>query len=76
MLQPVDWAQASERPMSPQYPKKLSEQNQGTSMGRMPANVSLRHLATVTAGFANEVEAVNQQAAVMYAPTANASAFD
>ncbi|MGA7921461.1 MAG: hypothetical protein WCA38_17515 [Candidatus Acidiferrales bacterium] len=45
-------------------------------MGRMPANVSLRHLATVTAGFANEVEAVNQQAAVIYATTANATAFD
>jgi hypothetical protein len=27
--------------------------------------------ATVTAGFANEVEAVNQYAAAMYAPTAN-----
>jgi hypothetical protein len=32
----------------------------------MPANVSLIDLAKVTAGFANEVEAVNQYAAVMY----------
>jgi len=32
----------------------------GTSTGRMPAKVSLRDRATVTAGFANEVEAVNQ----------------
>src|ERR1700721_3786902 len=42
----------------------------------MPGNVSLRHRATVTAGFANEVEAVNQYAAVMYAPTANGTALD
>jgi hypothetical protein len=32
----------------------------GTSIGRMPANVSVIDRATVTAGFANEVEAVNQ----------------
>ena len=37
----------------------------GTSTGRMPAKVSLRLRAIVTAGFANEVEAVNQYAAVM-----------
>src|ERR1700731_3638142 len=42
----------------------------------MPANVSLRHRASVTAGFAKEVEAVNQYAAVMYAPTANGTASD
>ena len=30
----------------------------------------------VTAGFANEVDAVNQYAAVMYAPTANGTAED
>ena len=34
-------------------------------MGRMPANVSLSDLAMVTAGFANDVDAVNQYAAVM-----------
>src|SRR5258708_6246550 len=37
----------------------------------MPANVSLAARASVTAGFANDVDDVNQYAAVMYAPTAN-----
>ena len=32
----------------------------GTSAGRIPANVSLAARARVTAGFANEVEEVNQ----------------
>ncbi len=35
------------------------------------ANVSLKTRAMVTAGFANEVDAVNQYAATMYAATAN-----
>ena len=48
----------------------------GASVGLMPANVSLIDLAKVTAGFANEVEAVNQYAAVMYAATANGTADD
>jgi hypothetical protein len=39
--------------------------NAGASAGRMPANVSLADRASVTAGFANDVEAVNQYA-VMY----------
>ena len=34
--------------------------NPGTSTGRMPANVSLAHRASVTAGFANDVDDVNQ----------------
>jgi hypothetical protein len=38
--------------------------------GRMPLKVSLAALARVTAGLANDVDAVNQYAAVMYAPTA------
>ena len=42
----------------------------GTSLGLIPANVSLKDRAIVTAGFANEVDAVNQYAAVMYNPTA------
>ena len=42
----------------------------------MPANVSLNDLAMVTAGFANDVDEVNQYAAVMYAPTANGTAID
>jgi len=50
--------------------------NQGTSSGRIPANVSLSDLAIVTAGFANDVDEVNQYAAVMYAPTANGTALD
>ena len=34
-------------------------------MGRMPENVSVNDRATVTAGLAKEVEAVNQYAAVI-----------
>jgi len=45
--------------------------NAGASTGRIPEKVLVRERASVTAGFANEVEAVNQYAAVMYAPTAN-----
>src|ERR1700732_850491 len=48
--------------------------NAGTSFGRIPANVSVAARAIVTAGFANEVDAVNQYAAVMYAPTAKGTA--
>src|SRR5262249_4541815 len=51
-------------------PRSWARTNPPTSVGRMPANVSLTHLASVTAGFANDVDAVNQYAAVMYAPTA------
>ena len=40
----------------------------------MPLNVSVAARASVTAGLAKEVEAVNQYAAVMYAPTANGTA--
>src|SRR4029450_6614861 len=36
----------------------------------MPANVSLNIRPMVTAGFANDVDDVNQYAAPMYAPTA------
>ena len=42
-----------------------------TSSGRMPAKVSERERAMVTAGLANEVDDVNQYAAAMYAATAN-----
>jgi len=42
----------------------------GTSAGAMPAKVSLSDRAMVTAGLANDVEAVNQNPAIMYAPTA------
>ena len=43
--------------------------NAGASSGRMPANVSERERATVIAGFAKEVEAVNQYAAPIHAAT-------
>ena len=42
----------------------------GACTGAMPEKVSVQLLATVTAGLAKEVEAVNQYAAVMYRPTA------
>src|SRR5262249_35681762 len=51
-------------------PTICAAMNAGASAGRMPANVSLAERASVTAGLANEVEAVNQYAAVMYAATA------
>jgi hypothetical protein len=43
--------------------------NGRTWFGEIPANVLVNDLANVTAGFANEVDAVNQYAAVMYAAT-------
>ena len=39
--------------------------NAGASAGRMPANVFVSDRASVTAGFANDVDAVNQYAPVM-----------
>ena len=39
--------------------------NGNTSIGRMPAKESVIERASVTAGFANEVDAVNQYAAVI-----------
>ncbi len=54
-------------------PANWATMNHGTSRGRMPANVSLRQRAMVTAGLAKEVDEVNQYAAVMYEPTANAT---
>lgn len=45
--------------------------NPGASWGRMPANVSESERAIVTAGFANDVDDVNQYAATIYAATAN-----
>src|SRR5437867_4371144 len=55
-------------------PRSCAAMKPGTSAGRIPANVSVADRASVTAGFANEVEAVNQYAAVMYAATANGMA--
>ena len=50
--------------------------NGGASIGRMPAKVSLNVRAIVTAGFANEVDEVNQYAAVMYEATAKGTTTD
>src|SRR6266481_4694663 len=52
-------------------PHICAAMKRGTSTGRIPAKVSDTARAMVTAGFANEVEEVNQYAAVIYAPTAN-----
>jgi hypothetical protein len=41
-------------------PNSCIVMNPGASWGRIPANVLLRDLATVTAGLANDVEPVNQ----------------
>jgi hypothetical protein len=57
-------------------PPSCARMKAGASVGLMPANVSLIDRAKVTAGFANEVEAVNQYAAVIYAATANGTADD
>ena len=41
-------------------PIACASRNAPTSSGRIPANVSLNARAIVTAGFANDVDAVNQ----------------
>jgi len=46
-------------------PRSWATTKPGTSMGRIPANVLLAARASVTAGFANEVDDVNQYADVM-----------
>jgi len=46
-------------------PKSWTMMKPGASLGRIPANVSLAERARVTAGFANDVDDVNQYAAVM-----------
>jgi hypothetical protein len=51
-------------------PNNCATMKPSTSAGRMPLKVSVAALARVTAGLANDVDAVNQYAAVMYAPTA------
>src|SRR5438477_12755371 len=56
-------------------PANCAAMDAGTSTGRIPAKLLENARARVTAGFANEVEAVNQYAAVMYAPTANGTAL-
>jgi hypothetical protein len=46
-------------------PKSWTMMKPGVSLGRIPVNVSLAERAKVTAGFANDVDDVNQYAAVM-----------
>ena len=46
-------------------PNNCAAMKPPTSIGRMPLNVSVIALAKVTAGFANDVDAVNQYAAVI-----------
>src|SRR6185436_2338253 len=46
-------------------PANSAKMNAGTSEGRIPANVSLSDRARVTAGFAKDVEEVNQYAALI-----------
>src|SRR2546428_796862 len=46
-------------------PASCARINTGVSLGRMPENVSVTERASVTAGFANDVDAVNQYAAVI-----------
>src|SRR4029453_7427996 len=47
-------------PVATAAPASWATMNAGTSVGRMPAKVSLAARAMVTAGFAKEVDAVNQ----------------
>ena len=62
------------RSVAANAPANCAPTNPGTSAGLMPEKVFVTERATVTAGLANEVDAVNQYAAVMYAPTAKGTA--
>jgi hypothetical protein len=55
-------------------PASWARINPGASAGRIPAKVSLADRASVTAGYAKEVDAVNQYVPVRYAATANGTA--
>ena len=46
--------------VAPKAPANWAAINAGASAGRIPANVFVTERATVTAGFANDVDAVNQ----------------
>src|SRR5215472_13954497 len=63
-------------PVATSAPPNWAAMKAGASTGRIPANVFDTARANVTAGFANDVEAVNQYAAVMYAPTAKGTTAD
>ena len=53
------------RSVAPNAPANCAAMNSGASAGRMPEKVFVIERARVTAGLANEVDAVNQYAAIM-----------
>jgi hypothetical protein len=61
----VEGANHSKNHVAVTAPAICTAINGGTSIGRIPAKLSVMERASVTAGLANEVEAVNQYAAVM-----------
>ena len=63
---PVSSARANETAnVAAKAPASCATMKSGTSAGAIPANVSDKASGEVTAGFANDVDAVNQYAAVM-----------
>src|SRR5476649_502732 len=56
-------------PNAANAPTACPTMNAGTSTGRIPENVSVSERAIVMAGFANDVDAVNQYAAPIHAAT-------
>lgn len=60
-----DAVEDAERRDRDHRPEELRTDEPATSAGRIPANVSVTARATVTAGFAKDVEDVNQYADVM-----------
>lgn len=56
-------------------PTNCISTNIGTDSGAIPAKVLLRLRATVTAGFANEVDDVKKYAPVIQAATVNGTKF-
>ena len=59
------------KPRATTRPTNCITMNIGADPGLIPANEFERVRAIVTAGFANDVEDVNQYAPVIHAPTAN-----
>ena len=57
-------------------PMSCINTNIGTDSGAIPANVLLRPRATVTAGFANEVDEVKKYAPVIHAATVNGTKLE
>ena len=53
------------KPVAARAPTNCATMNAGASVGAMPLNVLVNDRAIVTAGLANDVEAVNQYPALM-----------